>query len=357
MRVLVGWSAETSPNLGVRALSRGSRDLLRRVWPDAEFEYMNYGSRPSAVTWSPAGLVREWATGRRGMKTWLSGFDLYWDTRSGDSFADIYGMPRHTTMSMIHEFAVRCGVPTVMAPQTIGPFTRRRARMMAKRTLRTSSLVLARDPSSAAAAESLGRPVDLTTSDLVFGIDQPHDPIDNDILLNVSGLLWNSSDHGSDVGYRRAVADIIAGLQARGRSVTLFPHVLDSADPDNDVPLARRLHAEYEGKVGLLVPEDLDHARRATAGASIVIGARMHACLNALSTGTPAIAMAYSRKFAPLMRSIQWPHVVSLADSGGIADRVLSTVDTDDLNAAARDAQALGVQLLDRAIPALEAMR
>ncbi|MFT4214540.1 MAG: polysaccharide pyruvyl transferase family protein [Microbacterium sp.] len=356
MRVLVGWSDETSPNLGVRALCRGSRDFLRRVWPDAEFEYMNYRTKPSAVTWSPAGLAREWVTGRRGMKTWLSNFDLYWDTRSGDSFADIYGMPRHTTMSMIHEFAVRSGVPTIMAPQTIGPFSTRRARGMARRNLRSSRLVLARDPASAEAAAALGRPVDLTTSDLVFGIDQPHDPLDNDILLNVSGLLWNSSDHGSDVGYRGAMTDIITGLLARGRSVTLFPHVLDSADADNDVPLARQLHAEYDGKLGLLVPEDLDHARRATAGANIVIGARMHACLNALSTGTPAIAMAYSRKFAPLMRSIEWSHVVALANPAGVAERVLSATDTDDLSDAARHAQALGTQLLDKAIPALKAM-
>ena len=122
MRILLAWTDETSPNLGVRALGRGSKDLLRRIWPQAEFVYMNYGSKPEAVTWSPRGLVREWVTGRRGMRDWLDGFDLYWDTRSGDSFSDIYGLPRHTTMSMIHEFAARRHVPTVLAPQTIGPF-------------------------------------------------------------------------------------------------------------------------------------------------------------------------------------------------------------------------------------------
>ena len=156
MRILLAWTDETSPNLGVRALGRGSKDLLRRIWPQAEFVYMNYGSKPEAVTWSPRGLVREWVTGRRGMRDWLDGFDLYWDTRSGDSFSDIYGLPRHTTMSMIHEFAARRHVPTVLAPQTIGPFGSRRSRLLARRDVHRSRLVLARDPLSAAASATLG---------------------------------------------------------------------------------------------------------------------------------------------------------------------------------------------------------
>ena len=39
--------------------------------------------------------------------------------------------------------------------------------------------------------------------------------------------------------------------------------------------------------IGLYVPADLDDARAVIKGANVVIGARMHACLNALSTGTP----------------------------------------------------------------------
>nr|WP_315266248.1 polysaccharide pyruvyl transferase family protein [Microbacterium lemovicicum] len=357
MRVLLGWTDDISPNLGVRALGRGSQDFLRRIWPDAEFEYMNYGTRPTSVSWSTRGLAREWVTNRRGMKDWLRSFDLYWDTRSGDSFADIYGMPRHTTMSLIHELAVRSGVPAVMAPQTIGPFGSRRARVLARRNLRRSRIVLARDPISAQASAALGRPVDLTTTDMVFGITQPEPASGYDVLLNVSGLLWNSTAHGSNIAYREQVRHIIDGLAQRGRSVTLLPHVLDSADPDNDVPVSRQIREDLGGAVGLAVPKDLEDARQMIAGANLVIGARMHACLNALSTGTPTVAMAYSRKFAPLMAALEWPHVVSLAGDEAVSTRVLDAIDDPDLADRALESQGAGQRLLGNAVPLLEAVR
>jgi hypothetical protein len=52
----------------------------------------------------------------------------------------------------------------------------------------------------------------------------------------------------------------------------------------------------------VVAPPDLDDARSIIAGSRVLVGARMHACLNALSTGVPAIAMSYSRKFATAPR-------------------------------------------------------
>ena len=69
------------------------------------------------------------------------------------------------------------------------------------------------------------------------------------------------------------------------------------------------------------------------AGASLVVGSRMHACLNALSVGTPAVPLAYSRKFAPLMADLGWEHVIDLrAETGGVGARVTSIVGRDDLD-------------------------
>lgn len=350
LRVLVGWAGDSSPNLGVRALGRGSADLLHAVWPEAELEFMDFGARPAALPWGrPRSLVRERIQGRLGMMDWLSQFDLLWDTRSGDSFSDIYGLDRHAKMSLVHEFAVQAGVKAVIAPQTIGPFRTRRGRMLARRNLRRSALAFARDPISAEAARSLGRPVDRLTTDLVFGISAPTPSGDADVLLNVSGLLWKASDHVDQESYRRAVRHIITQLLEAGRSVTLLPHVLDSHDPDNDVPVSRLLQDEYEGRVGLHVPADLEDARSVIAGARVVIGARMHACLNALSTGTPAIAMAYSRKFQPLMTELGWPHVVSLADAKDAGTDVLRALDDADLDERAGNAMRRGRELIESA--------
>lgn len=347
MRVLIAWANDTSVNLGVRALARGSEDLIRSVRPDAEFTHLNYGRRQPEVPWSPRALIRERLTGRLGMRRWLRGFDLVWDTRSGDSFADIYGLTRHTTMSLLHEFAVQEGVPVVLAPQTIGPFRTRRGRALARRNLRRSRLVFARDIVSADAAESLGRTVAAVTSDLVFGIEQPQ-PAEThrDVLFNVSGLLWSENPHVDARQYRSSVRRIIDELLAAGRSVTVFPHVLDSQNHDNDIPVSHELVAEYIGRIDLVVPADLDEARSIIASSRLVIGARMHACLNALSTGTPAVAMAYSRKFAPLLEAVGWHRVVSITQPGDWAGEVLAHAASDGLREQAESAQARGRTLL-----------
>lgn len=348
MRVLVTWADDNSPNLGVRALGRGSADLLKRTSPDAELTFVNYGNRPPELPWGRArSLLRERVTGKRGMMDWLSGFDLVWDTRSGDSFADIYGLSRHRTMSIVHEFAVQAGARVALAPQTIGPFHTREGRLLARRNLRRSSLVFARDELSTQAAETLGRPVDATASDLVFGIDQPADSAPRDVLLNVSGLLWSPNPHVDSMQYRATVRAVMNGLLERGRSITLLPHVLESANHDNDVPVCRALEEEFGGRVELYVPEDLEDARSAIASAQLVIGARMHACLNALSVGTPAVAMAYSRKFAPLLDSIGWDAVVSMMERGAHAAAILAHAEAPDLDTRAKEARVAGQERLD----------
>ncbi|WP_240739802.1 polysaccharide pyruvyl transferase family protein [Leucobacter triazinivorans] len=348
MRVLIAWADDVSPNLGVRALGRGSIDLLSAAHPDAEFEVMNYGSRPAAIDWSPRTLLRRRALRSSGMMDWLASFDLFWDTRSGDSFADIYGLDRHLTMSLIHEFAAQAGVRCVMAPQTIGPFATRRAAWLATRTLKRSHLVFARDPRSAEAAAALGRPVDALTTDLVFAIAPPGPDAPRDVVLNVSGLLWEPNPHVDYEEYRRSVRLVIEGVRADGRSITLMPHVLDSSSPDSDLAAARAIHADYDGEFELFEPESLDAARGALAAAQVVVGARMHACLNALSTGTPAVAMAYSRKFRPLLAELGWDDVVEVRDASSTSSAVLSAIRSPRLAERARDAQAEGRARIDR---------
>lgn len=356
MKVLVAWADDVSPNLGVRALGRGSIDLLSAVHPNAEFEVMNYGSRPDVISWSPRALLKNRVVSNSGMMDWLSSFDVYWDTRSGDSFADIYGMERHRTMSLIHEFATQAGVQCVMAPQTIGPFSKRTAKWMAKRNLKRSSLVFARDTKSADAAAALGRPVDVLTTDLVFAIDQPFSSTPRDVILNVSGLLWQPNPHIDYEEYRRSVRLVIEGLRSDGRAITLLPHVLESKDPDSDIAAAHTIHAEYDGEFELVVPADLDSARSILAAAQVVIGARMHACLNALSTGTPAVAMAYSRKFRPLLAELGWNDVVEVRDASSTSSAILAAVRSPHLADRARTTQAAGQKHIARLRSTLETL-
>lgn len=347
MRVLVLWADDVSTNLGVRALGAGCRELVRRVWPDAAVTYHNFGSSSTPVK---VGRLRsalaERVLNRGGLQQWLSTFDLVLDTRSGDSFADIYGLRRLGVMTLMAEAADEAGVPVVMAPQTIGPFSTRLGRRVARRSLRRARLVMARDPLSAEASERLGRPADVLTTDVVFAIPQPSAAPERDIVLNVSGLLWDPNPHVDHQLYRTVVTDLAEALLATGRSVTLMPHVLESASADNDLPATRELQGLLHGHVDVVVPTSLEDVRSTAAAANLLIGSRMHACLNSLSVGTPCLPLAYSRKFAPLLAEIGWDWSIDLRTAADPVSVVLEAVsDGSSLTASVattlRNAQAL----------------
>jgi colanic acid/amylovoran biosynthesis protein len=47
----------------------------------------------------------------------------------------------------------------------------------------------------------------------------------------------------------------------------------------------------------------------------------MHACLNALSVGVPALPWAYSRKFKPLLDGLGWTASLDLRTEQDVAER------------------------------------
>lgn len=329
MRVLVLWADDQSTNLGVRALAQGTAALVRSVWPDADVRYQGYGGGDAPLRiGAMRTLLKQYVLPASPLSSWIRDFDLVVDTRAGDSFADIYGVPRLALMAGLAELARKNGVPVVLGPQTIGPFDTRRGRWIGRRSLARSTGVLARDPISAGYAAGLGTTVDALTTDVVFAIEQPPPPaIQRDVVLNVSGLLYRDNPHVPAERYRKVIRQTCRDLRAAGRQVSLLAHVLDSPVPDNDVPAVRDVAAGLGGDVDVVVPESLADVRSIIAGARVVIGSRMHACLNALSVGTPALPLAYSRKFAPLMDHIGWTATVDLRDPQVGPDDVLAALD------------------------------
>lgn len=314
-RVLILWADNSSPNLGVRALGCGTEALVRRVWPNAQITFQNYGTRSPHLPFGRLrSLFREQLTGRLGMQKWLAGFDLVIDTRSGDSFSDIYGLRRLTIMTTVAACAARAGIPVLLGPQTIGPFTTVRGRFLGKASLRLAHLIMARDTQSADAAQKLHRRVDVLTTDVVFALEIPTVEKSRDVILNISGLLWNPNPHVDYQQYRRTIARLQERLLADHRKLTLLAHVLDSPNADNDVPAIREFVTLTNSPAEVVIPEDLNEVRHVALSAQVLIGSRMHACLNALSVGTPSIPLAYSRKFEPLFAGFGWDYSVDLRD-------------------------------------------
>lgn len=330
------WAAPVHPNLGVATLAEGAAELARRAFGSGiEVLFRGTGGTgdgPMNIGHVPP-LLKELVVKKRGLASWLRSFDLIIDMRGGDSFTDIYGLQRLASSSIVPRYAAHLGVPVVLGPQTIGPFKTARGRLIAKQVLKSARLVIGRDPVSGYAAQQLGRPVDLIATDVAFAAFVPEPASTrSDVVLNVSGLLWGQNPHVDHEHYREAVRSTIRGLAESQREITLLAHVVGSSDAagDNDRYALAELNSEFGGALRTLEPGSVDEVRSILRASNLLIGARMHACLNALAVGTPAVPMAYSRKFAPLLDSIGWRYTVDLGQPPStVAEQVLDSAKVD----------------------------
>jgi len=318
-RVLILWADRESANFGVRVLAEGTASLARAAWGDSiEIDWQDSGQGDSDVCFRTRSIASD--LGRRTglVKSKLRQYDVVIDTGAGDSFTDIYGFKRLARIVYVQRVANRLGIPVAMGPQTVGPFDSSIGRFAARRCLSMRQLVLTRDPASAQCAEQLGRKADSISTDVVFSLPEAELGDARDVVINISGLLWSGNKHVDAENYRSRLLDLVAQLEHQGRDITLLAHVVaprGTGKGDDDVYAIQEFKKAYGTDFDTIVPTTLEQVRSTLSGANVLVGSRMHACLNALSCGTPAIAWSYSRKFAPLMRDIGWEHVLDIVET------------------------------------------
>ena len=90
----------------------------------------------------------------------------------------------------------------------------------------------------------------------------------------------------------------------------LVPHVLGGTEsPESDIAVCNRISEELGGKChGRLhvLRGNLNHhqIKWVIGRCDFFLGARMHACIGAISQAVPALGLAYSRKFAGVFGSL-----------------------------------------------------
>ncbi len=345
LRLCLFGASDDTGNLGVSALLGGTLAGIAECHPDAELTVFDHGTGEAEVVTR----LGEHAVGyRRVGAPWTrrihrpssfarlsvgaaSGSPLHAGVAAvraadavlvlagGDSFADLYGVPRLRASMAPMRLALRAGRPLVLLPQTYGPFSGSATRQSASVLVGRSSMAWARDRvAHAALVELAGADHDPERHRL--GVDVAHllppasaqdverwygPPLDGgeQIALNVSGLIANP---GSGLAGARS-ADARAALETLGRHVlstdpsariVLVPHVI-GASAESDEPACRAL-ADVLGPRAAVAPavSDPTIAKALIARSSWMCGARMHATIAALSSGVPAAALAYSDKFA-----------------------------------------------------------
>lgn len=331
------WHSPNSGNLGVGALTFGNMELARRAAAAADrevsFELIGFvdPGRPAYVEdVTVTALDGRAVLPGRALDHALARCDAVLDIGGGDSFTDIYWPKRFAYLCWTKFRALAHELPLVLSPQTIGPFDRRWSSPVAAWLMRRARHVFARDPKSLAVAQGLvpGASISLAT-DVAFAM--PFEAVSHGagvhVGINVSGLLFNggysgANEFGLEIDYPAFTRQLIAAfLRQDGVTLHLVPHVLSDALPqDDDRAAIRTLAREFPAAVTAPDFAGPIQAKSYIAGLDMLVGARMHACIAAHSSGVPVVPVAYSRKFSGLFGELlDYPYMVPVTGMGTAA--------------------------------------
>lgn len=266
--------------------------------------------------------------------------DLCLSIAGGDSFADIYGVERFFYIALPQILCLLLKIPLVQLPQTYGPFKSGLVRGVAAWILSRSATIFSRDREGIAQVRAMlvksspGKEV-VFSPDVGFVLE-PRKPesltrdfesmldrhAGNLVGINISGLLWMGG-YTRDNMFRLGISYpaftrrlIRYFADERHTAVLLVPHVVAvGRSREGDDSICQEVYDELHSEMGdrlLLCPAPFDQngIKYLIGKTSFFIGARMHACIAALSQSIPAVGIAYSKKFKGVFSSVGLPELV-----------------------------------------------
>lgn len=379
LRVLLLGASFDTRNMGVGALASGAMRCLRTYGCNPDIRLLDYGTEDAVLTvdsdghavsipvvcmrfskklylgnnivvllllavllrWCPSHKLRESILGRNKCLRHICEANLVAAVSGGDSFSDIYGLGRFLYVCLPQLLVLILDKDLVLLPQTLGPFSGRLPRLIARAILSRAERVYSRDHIGLQQLEQfLGRAFDAGRHrfcyDLGFVVEPRH-PAKLEIMglnesfatqrplvgLNVSGLLWvggysRNNMFGLQPDYRQLVYAMIDHLiSSKAADVLLVPHVFgkepgSESDASACEEIFNSLNQRYKGRLAL-VRSSLDQCeiKYVIGQCDFFIGSRMHACIAALSQQIPALAVAYSNKFIGVLETLGVPSLVA----------------------------------------------
>lgn len=386
-----------SDNYGVRVLLSAAAEAVSEAFPNTDIEAVDYGVTPEVwedagprglrqirlinlrFSWKLhlpnnafrllvlvlAGRVlpNRWQRALWARNPWLDRIArarVHLSIAGGDSFSDIYGFRRFLYIALPQMLVLAMKRPLVQLPQTYGPFRSRAARAIAALLLRHSRAVFSRDEAGVRTVGALlrGRGTSVrVVPDIGLGMSvgtlgrelsnlleqrKQQRPL---VGINPSGLLLRGGYTGGNMfGLRDVFSAVIDDLvktavEKLDANVILVPHVVGVVGSEEDESrVCERLAAGYRKHYGDRVfapPPNLDHRqmKRLIGYCDFFTGARMHACVAAVSQCVPTLCLAYSDKFAGVMKPLgSGAHVADLrtlaaAEISQLAERVFGDRD------------------------------
>lgn len=253
--------------------------------------------------------------------------DYLVDITGGDSYSDIYGQDRFYHNDLVKKLFRYYHVPQLMLPQTIGPFANSKVRDAAKKSVEGTDVVLTRDKMSYQwVLENTNQKNVYELIDVAFFMPYTRllfDPKKIHVGVNVSALLWHGgytrdNQFGLKDDYQQLVRMLLDQLLVKEDVVVhLIPHVIgpDAGGVENDYWVCTRLQQQYNNPNLVVAPYFFSpiEAKNYISGMNFFVGARMHSCIGAFSSGVPVVPMAYSRKFNGLFaETLSYPYMVDM---------------------------------------------
>lgn len=321
------WHTDNAGNLGLGALTQGHLALLDRAGERSRvnlrkvvFQGRQPGCRYVSGLDGSVGLTNVYLLSPCGFLRDIKKLDAIIDIGDGDGFTTLYGSKRLLRQLGTKLLARLAGVPYVIAPQTIGVFEGKFARRLAKTAVGGAAHVVVRDGASAEAISEMfpGR-LPLVTTDVAFAMPAKPAKLPRTeklrVGINISGLLANrrSSEYriAFDYNYCALMAAVTKEFLADERwEVHLIGHVFSDDPIDDDGRVLEQWASRFAGIVAAPRFTTPEEAKGYIGAMDVVIASRMHACIAALGTGTPVIAVSYSDKFEGLFSTLNYPWIV-----------------------------------------------
>lgn len=370
LRVCLFGAAPDTGNLGVSALcfsvmaglaKRGIEQMtvfdhglgsgvMQKTIDSHTISYNRCGAINSRRFYQPENLwnmrLRSWlgGLGNNGVRTIVAS-DIVLDISGGDSFTDLYGARRFSTVAIPKLIALRHRTPLILLPQSYGPFASAKSRRVAEHIVQRAAMAWARDERSYEVLRELaGDRFDPAKHklgvDVAFGLPASEpalnssggftdwlnlngtDPI---VGFNVSGLIFNQSESNAvRDGFRADYHEVVKRflqqlLRETSARIVLAPHVLTpqghfESDIDACQQMARALGGSEDHRIHVLSqPYDPMEIKSIISRTNWFCGTRMHSTIAALSSGVPTAAMAYSDKTLGVFETCgQGDHVADL---------------------------------------------
>jgi len=364
---LLGSSFETS-NMGVGALTAGTIESIIHSHPNADIALLDYGSESKIYKLSinereypvrllnirfskkfylknniayliflsfllriiPIRAIRQKIIQSNPCLNYIDKANVITSIAGGDSFSDIYGLVRLIYIALPQLLIIFLKKKLILLPQTYGPFKSDMAKFIARFILNHSFIIYSRDYRGIDNVKALMNDKEISYKlrfchDVGFVV-APVKPLNTELPppaetnqlvgLNVSGLLFmggytKNNMFSLKANYAELIYELIDHfIKIKGLRVLLVPHVFGNgknSESDQAVceMIFRELSSCYPDKLYIVKGKHNQNEIKYVIGkCDFFIGARMHACIAALSQCIPAVGIAYSNKFKGVFETV-----------------------------------------------------